>query len=67
MNEPKKVLGAVRNALLEHSTGRYLFWLDSDDELNSGCISSSVNIMEKYHADMLLFQCEEIHDCDIIF
>ena len=62
VNEPKKVLGAVRNALLERSTGRYLFWLDSDDELNSECISRSVDMMENYQADMLLFQCEEIHD-----
>ena len=62
LNEPKKLLGAVRNALLEKATGRYIFWLDADDELLPGSVSRSVKLMEESRSDILLAPCEEIHE-----
>ena len=60
VQEPTKTVRAVRNALLKRATGRYLFWLDADDELTPSCISRAVEFMEQSRADMLLFPCEEI-------
>lgn len=60
VQEPTKTIRAVRNALLERATGRYLFWLDADDELTPSCISRAVEFMEQSRADMLLFPCEQI-------
>ena len=60
VQEPTKTIRAVRNALLEQATGRYLFWLDADDELMPSCISRAVEFMEQSRADMLLFPCEQI-------
>ena len=60
--EPKCLLGAVRNFLLEQASGRYLFWLDADDELKPDAIQTAVSAMEKKNADMLLYPCEERSD-----
>lgn len=62
VKEPKGVLGAVRNALLDGAQGRYVFWLDGDDELLPGCLSRAVEFMEQSRSDMLLFPCKEIRE-----
>lgn len=60
VQDPTKTVRAVRTSLLKRATGRYVFWLDADDELMPSCISRAVEFMEQSRADMLLFPCEEI-------
>ena len=59
LNEPTETLGAIRNALLERAQGKYLFWLDSDDELIPECVSRAVKVMEDQDADMVMFPFRE--------
>ena len=62
LRESKRLLGTVRNFLLEQASGVYLFWLDADDELNPDSIRRAVSAMEQTNADMLLDPCEEVYD-----
>ena len=59
LEEPTKKLGAIRNALLEHAEGEYLFWLDADDELLPGCIRRAVETMELSGAELVRFPFRE--------
>ena len=62
LHEQKGLLSAVRNALLKRAAGRYLFWLDADDEMMTGCVDRAVEFMERSRADMLIFPCEEVRE-----
>ena len=59
LEEPAEKLGAIRNALLEHAEGKYLFWLDADDELLPGCICRAVETMEQTGAELVRFPFRE--------
>ena len=41
-------LSAARNTGIANSKGNYLYFLDSDDEITSNCISSFIAILNKY-------------------
>lgn len=43
-----KGLSAARNSGIEASTGEYLFFLDSDDEITPTCIETLANLVYKY-------------------
>ena len=51
-------LGTVRDIGVSHANGQYIMFVDSDDWLSYGCISSCVSLMEKYQADLVEFGYE---------
>ena len=64
-NEPEGRLGAIRNELLDHAGGEYIFWLDADDEFTNDCILRVTKVMDKFNSDMTLFTItEKIDDGD---
>lgn len=46
-----------RNCCLEHASGKYLFFLDSDDRMAPDCIGKTVTAMEKSSAEIAVFNC----------
>ncbi len=55
-------LSVVRNKGIETATGKYLFFLDSDDVITTDCIEKLVKISEKTGAEMSIAQleCEQL-------
>ncbi len=53
----------ARNLAMQHATGRYLYFMDSDDVLKPGCFACCLAQMEKHHYDFVFFDgevfCEE--------
>ena len=47
-----------RNCCLEHASGKYLFFLDSDDVMAPDCIEKATNAMDSTNADIAVFSCE---------
>lgn len=55
-HEKNRGLSAARNTGVEASTGEYIFFLDSDDELSPDCLEAMRGIADKYqNVDMV--QC----------
>lgn len=52
-HEYNQGLSAARNTGIDASHGEYLFFLDSDDEITSDCISSLLKIADKFNADLV--------------
>jgi glycosyltransferase involved in cell wall biosynthesis len=48
---------AARNKALVHAQGEYIQWLDHDDLLAPGKISSQINEWERVQSDNMLFSC----------
>lgn len=53
-HEENKGPSAARNTGILNSTGKYLYFLDSDDELDSNCILLLLNSIEKYQAEVAI-------------
>lgn len=51
-NRPGTGLGFARARLLERANGKYIFFLDSDDEFTPHCVRRAVEAMEATGADM---------------
>jgi glycosyltransferase involved in cell wall biosynthesis len=47
-------LSEARNIGLEHSAGDFVYFLDSDDKMSSGCISLLVNVQKQKSADVVI-------------
>ncbi len=55
-------LSVVRNRGIDTAQGKYLFFLDSDDEISADCIEKLVKISEETGAEMTIAQleCEQL-------
>lgn len=53
-------LSVVRNEGIQYAQGKYLFFLDSDDEILPDAIESLVNLAETTHADITMGEVEGI-------
>ncbi|SHF15842.1 glycosyltransferase family 2 protein [Thermomonas hydrothermalis] len=47
-------LSAARNTLLTHATGRYVWFLDSDDMLLAGAVAGLRDIVHRHQPDLIL-------------
>ena len=52
-NKSNLGVAAARNKGIKAAHGEYIFFVDSDDELESGCLNKLVSTAEQYHADMV--------------
>lgn len=63
-HEENSGLSVVRNNGIKESTGKYLFFLDSDDEITSDCIQLLVKNAEKTDAQVIIAQNRWINTFD---
>lgn len=56
--EKNSGLSVVRNKGIDTAQGKYLFFLDSDDEITPDCIEKLVEIAERENAEMTVSQIE---------
>jgi glycosyltransferase involved in cell wall biosynthesis len=54
--QENKGVSAARNYGLSHSTGKWVWFIDGDDEIQSGAIEYIEAILEKLNADILMFR-----------
>ncbi len=54
IHQNNKGVSAARNVGLDCVSGRYVFFLDSDDELASNTLKTYLELAEKYNADAIL-------------
>lgn len=50
-HDGNKGLGATRNTIIDHTNGKNLFFLDSDDRITPDCLSKHYEVAEKYQTD----------------
>ena len=55
LSKDNEGVGAARNMLLDHAQGEYIWFVDSDDYIEDGCIKLILNELEKCLPDMLVF------------
>ncbi|WP_106829375.1 glycosyltransferase [Parabacteroides pacaensis] len=53
-HEKNEGIGATRNAALDLATGKYLFFMDDDDEIASDCIEILYNKMQEHPVDVVI-------------
>lgn len=54
--------GSARNLGLECAQGKYIYFLDADDYLAQGSLSTILNLADQYHLEMTFFKAINITD-----
>ncbi|MCL1631168.1 glycosyltransferase [Sporolactobacillus sp. CPB3-1] len=65
INQKNSGLSMARNAALSYITGKYLYFLDSDDYLLSNTFENLVTSAENYNLDLIRFNANVILDSDL--
>ena len=66
ISQENKGLGAVRNKGIELATGKYIYFLDSDDCLAGDAMDICYRYAEKNQSDVLMFDAETFGEIDQI-
>jgi len=53
---------SARNLGMKYATGKYIWFVDSDDYIENNCIQKCLNICDKNQLDILLFCADEIDE-----
>ena len=59
-NDYNQGVGSSRNRIINEANGRYLYFLDSDDQIEQDTISTMMWIMEQYLSDVVYASYEKI-------
>jgi glycosyltransferase involved in cell wall biosynthesis len=59
-------IGATRNSAIEHAKGKYLAFMDNDDELTLDCIQKLHEEMEATNVDVVFSSHSEVRGSEII-
>lgn len=62
INQKNSGQGKARNVGLNHATGKYICFIDSDDWLNKGSLEKAIAISEKENIDILYWRINWIFD-----
>lgn len=63
IHQTNKGLSGARNAGIQKATGKYVVFIDVDDEIESNLIKDNVELAEKYNADLVMY-CFWYYDVD---
>ena len=61
ISTPHRGVSYARNTGLNASTGKYICFLDSDDELSKNALKTMYNHAQKYNCDAVKFNAKTIH------
>lgn len=55
-------IGDARNIAISHAQGKYLFFMDSDDEITSDCISKLYKAMQEFPVDFVASSYDKVNN-----
>lgn len=61
-HEKNSGVSTARNLALNHVSGKWIMFVDSDDWLETDCISCCINITERNNLDLLQFASKRVDD-----
>lgn len=62
ISQENRGVSGARNAAMDHITGKYTYFMDSDDVLNSEALEEMYNIAEEKSLEMLIFKIINFDD-----